>query len=149
VKAGTKWILAIVGLLAANMIAMVVLATAARIGHSEVIPDYYEQATHYDDALAQLETNRQLGWRVAATIERGELEVAVADRAGAPIGDATVRASGLPRAHASERFDRALDVRGDGRYAGAIDAYAGVHDVTVVVERGGATYVEHAVVVAR
>ena len=40
----TKWILAIVGLLVGNVLAMVALAVAANVGKSEVIPSYYESA---------------------------------------------------------------------------------------------------------
>ena len=42
-SARTKWILAIVGLLVGNVIAMVVLAIAANVGGSKVIPAYYEE----------------------------------------------------------------------------------------------------------
>jgi hypothetical protein len=44
--AGKKWLLAIVGLLAANMIAMIVLTVIATNGASQVIPAYYNRAVH-------------------------------------------------------------------------------------------------------
>ena len=40
-KAGTKWIIAIVGLLAVNVLAAVILMVVANgSGHSQVLPDY-------------------------------------------------------------------------------------------------------------
>jgi nitrogen fixation protein FixH len=144
-----KWTTAIVGLLAGNVIAMVILATVARIGHSEVIPDYYEKATRYDDVMAQRTTNDRLGWHVVTSIVRGELEVVVRDRFDHPVEGATIRATGLARAHASEHFERILDGRGPGRYGALADDRAGVHDVTLVIERAGLRFVEAAVVDAR
>jgi hypothetical protein len=38
----TKWILAIVGLLAANVLAMVALAIAANVDRPQVDPTYYQ-----------------------------------------------------------------------------------------------------------
>lgn len=110
----TRWTLAIVGLLAGNVLAMTTLATVANVGHSEVIPDYYDQSTRYDDTMAAAAASRALGWRVEATLVDGSLSVAVHDGAGAPLAGATVRASGYPRAHAHERFDVPLVARGPG-----------------------------------
>jgi hypothetical protein len=43
--AGTKWLLAIVGLLAANVLAAVILIIAAHSsGQSKVLPDYQTEA---------------------------------------------------------------------------------------------------------
>jgi hypothetical protein len=38
----SKWLLAIAGLLVANVIAMVILAVVANVGGSRVIPSYYK-----------------------------------------------------------------------------------------------------------
>jgi len=46
-----KWTIAIAGLLGVNVVASVVLAMTASHGSSQVIPDYYERAVHYDDAI--------------------------------------------------------------------------------------------------
>ena len=148
-SASTKWITAIVGLLAANVIAMVILATVANVGHSEVIPDYYAKAAHYDDEMAQAVVNQRLAWRVDARIIGGELAVEVHDAAGRPIDGARLVVSGAPRTHAASRFELAPLPREAGRYTVAADDYPGVHDLTIVVERGGDRFVARAVVDAR
>jgi nitrogen fixation protein FixH len=148
-SARAKWIVAIVGLLAGNVLAMVILATVASVGHSEVIPDYYNQGVHYDDAIAQGEANRALGWRVDATLTGGELVVVVHDAKGAPIDGAVVRTTGYPRAHAAERIDVALVAGGAGSYRARADHAPGIHDLAITIERGGARYLQHVVVDAR
>ena len=40
----TKWVLAIVGLLVANVLAMVTLAVAANVDKPQIIPSYYESS---------------------------------------------------------------------------------------------------------
>ncbi|MEO8699456.1 MAG: hypothetical protein ABI867_05405 [Kofleriaceae bacterium] len=42
-KPRTRWVLAIVGLLAMNVLAMVVLAVLAHTGESTVVPAYLER----------------------------------------------------------------------------------------------------------
>ena len=42
-SARTQWTIAIVGLLVANVVAMVVLAVTANVGASKVIPSYYQE----------------------------------------------------------------------------------------------------------
>jgi hypothetical protein len=126
-SSATRWIVAIVGLLTANLLAMAILIGAAQAGRSRVIPDYYRRATHHDDAIAQAATNRALGWRVTARWDDG-IAVEVADRDGTPLRDARVHVT------SQARTDRQV---------------GGIHDVTIVVEKGGARYVEHTTVDAR
>lgn len=144
-----RWIIAIVGLLAANMTAMIILAVVANVGHSEVIPDYYARASHYDDAMAQARTNVALGWAISSTIVGGELEVVIVDRAGAPIAHAAVRTETYPRARAAQRRTTTLVDMGGGHYRAAIDADPGIHDVAITVDARAAHYATEAVVVAR
>ena len=147
--AGTKWVTAIGVLLGGNVIAMVVLALVANIGHSEVIPEYYDQAVHYDDALDQGARNHALGWHAELSIVAGQLEVTLRDGRGALLAGAAVSAAGYPRAHASERIMRALTPTGPGRYRGVFDDQLGVHDVTLTVERGHDRYTQQLAVEAR
>lgn len=144
----TRWIVAIVALLGGNVIAMVILAFVAHVGQSEVIPNYYEQATHYDDTLRAAEVSRALGWHVDATLTNGALEVTVRDASGAPLTNARVRASGYPRARAHERIDVALTAGAEGRYGGLADRTLGLHDLSIVVERDGKTFSQHVLVEA-
>ena len=144
----TRWIVAILVLLGGNMAAMIILAIVANIGHSEVIPNYYEQSTHYDDTLRAAEASRALGWNVKATLSDGALHVTVSDAAGAPITGARVRASGYPRARAQERIDVVLPAAPAGGYLGLADHTLGLHDLAITVERDGKTFAQHVLVEA-
>jgi nitrogen fixation protein FixH len=144
-----RWVLAIVVLLAGNLVAMVILATVASVGHSEVIPDYYQQAAHYDDTLAEASASRALGWRVDATLIDGELAIFVRDASGAPLSEAQVRVTGYPRARAQDRFDVQLIAAGAGAYRGRGDRTPGLHDLVIAVDRAGKRYVRRLLVDAR
>lgn len=144
----TRWIVAILVLLGGNVGAMITLAIVANVGHSEVIPNYYEQSTHYDDTLHAAEVSRALGWHVHATLSDGSLEVTVRDAAGAPLVDARVRASGYPRAHSYEVIDVALTAIAAGSYRGVADRTLGLHDLAITVERDGKTFSQRVVVEA-
>lgn len=125
--AATKWIVAIVGLLVANLIAMVVLVSAARTNSSQVIPAYYERAVKYDDAIDQAAKNRELGWTVSARWD-GRFVADVRDREGRPLADARIA------------IDSAARTPGQTR---------GLHDLTITVERGGDRFVQRATVEAQ
>ncbi len=84
-----KWLLAIAGLLVANVIAMMALAVAANHGGAQVIPDYYAKATHYDDELDSSSRSQALGWRVEVTVAGDVIDATVVDASGAPITGAT------------------------------------------------------------
>ena len=143
-----RWIVAILALLGGNVVAMVILAVVAHVGHSEVIPNYYEQSTHYDDTQRAAEASRALGWSVKATLADGALQVSVRDAAGAPLTGARVRASGYPRARAHERIDVSLTAGGEGSYRGLADRTLGLHDLAITVERDGKTFAQHVLVEA-
>ena len=119
----TKWIVAIVGLLAGNMIAMGVLIAASHNGGSQVIPQYYEKAVHYDDQIDQAKRNERIGWTIGAAVQGDALVVT-----GAPAG-AAIHITGYPRAHA----DRTFAVAGDRV---PLPAH-GILDLTIAVDRGG------------
>src|ERR1043165_7124993 len=115
-----KWLLAIAGLLVANVIAMVTLAVAANRGGAQIIPDYYTKATHYDDELDSSSRSRALGWRIEIAVAGGVIDATLVDASGAPITGATVRITGYQRAHASEVVDVALSATTEGHYRGAM-----------------------------
>jgi len=147
--ASFKWILAIVGLLVANMIAMVILAVVANNGTNQVIPDYYAKATHYDDEMARSAASQALGWQVVVAITHDAIDVAVSDAAGKPLEGAEVRVAGYQRAHAADLLDQVLASAGAGHYRAASPERAGWYDLTVLVTSGGAHYSQHVVVEAR
>jgi nitrogen fixation protein FixH len=149
-SAATKWTIAIVGLLAGNLIAMVVLMTVARSGASEVIPNYYDRGANYDREIDAAARSRDLGWSAEVTLVGSTLAVHVRDRAGFPVDAARVQVTGYPRAHAAEVFDAALAAGESGMYRAALPGPAiGVHDVTVVIERAGSRFTTTAAVEAR
>ncbi len=147
--ASVKWIVAIVGLLGGNVVAMVVLAVLANNGTNQVIPDYYAKAAHYDDEMARSSASQALGWHVVVAISNGAIDVAVSDAAGKPLDGAEVRVTGYQRAHASDRLDQVLAIAGPGHYRAASPARAGWYDVTALVTSGDAHYTQHVVVEAR
>jgi nitrogen fixation protein FixH len=143
-----KWLLAIVGLLAANLVAMVVLAVSANRGRAQVIPDYYTRATHYDDELARSEASRALGWRVEIAARGLAIDARVSDAAGRPLDGARVRLTGYHRAHAAEPVALDLVAAAAGHHLGALPV-PGAYDLVASVEAGGAHYTQRVVVEAR
>ncbi len=138
-NASAKWTIAIVGLLAGNVSAQVALAMVANAGKSQVIPDYYDHAAHYDDAIDEAAHSAKLGWRVTAAIVDGSAEVRAANADGTPLEGAVVRVTGYPRAHADRTFDLSLAATAAiGTYRARVqDAAEGRYDLRVVVERKG------------
>jgi nitrogen fixation protein FixH len=147
--ASSKWILAIVGLLAANVIAMVILAVIANNGTNQVIPDYYAKAAHYDDEMARSSVSQALGWHVVVVIAGGSIDVIASDAAGQPLEGAQVRVTGYQRAHAADPLDQVLATAGPGHYRAASHARPGQYDLTALVTSGTARYTRHVVVEVR
>jgi nitrogen fixation protein FixH len=143
------WTVAIVALLAANMIAMITLAVIAHRGGAQVIPDYYARAVHYDDELARSATSHALGWNVEVVVVGGTIDATVSDASGAPIDGAAVRITGYQRAHASDVVDVVLASASAGRYRGAIRDQRGWYDLEASVAADGARYTQHVVIEAR
>lgn len=147
-NATVRWILVIVGFLVANALAMAFLVVASSTSRAQVIPDYYDRGTHHDEAMAQAERSRALGWQTSIAIAGGELVVDVRDEAGQPLDAARVQVTGYPRAHAARTFTTELAALGAGRYR-APHAGLGVHDVVILVERAGRRFTSPVMVEAR
>lgn len=144
-----RWILAIVGLLAGNVAAMVILMVSAHADKAQIIPDYYEQAAHYDDVMAQDQKSSALAWQTQAKLDGGQLSIDVRDARGEPLTGAKVSVEGFHRAHAAERFALDLAATAPGSYRGSQTLRAGLHDLVVRVQRGDAVFVERLAVEAR
>jgi nitrogen fixation protein FixH len=144
-----KWLLAITGLLAANVVAMGILAVVACHDGAQVIPDYYARAAHYDDELASSSRSQALGWHVEVSVAGDAIDATVIDAAGAPIDGAEVRVTGYQRAHASDAVDVLLAARGAGHYRGALPGRRGSYDLVARVDARGAHYTRRLVVEAR
>lgn len=137
-SAATRWTIAIVSLLAGNVIAMLVLMGVAHSGGSEVIPNYYDRAVQYDTEIDDATSSLALAWSADVSLGRSMIEVQVRDRAGLPLDGARVRVTGYSRGHGDRHIDAVLALVGNGVYRAALRMPAvGVHDLKVVVERAG------------
>lgn len=144
-----RWLLAIAGLLGANVVAMAILAVVASHGGAQVIPDYYARAAHYDDELASSSRSQALGWRVGVSVAGHAIDATVVDAAGTPIDGATVRITGYHRAHASDVVDIVLAATAAGHYRGTMPERRGWYDLVARVDARGARYTRRVVVEAR
>jgi nitrogen fixation protein FixH len=141
---GWPWPLAIVALLvagAASNIAFMVVASGD--ASFAVEPDYYRKALDWDRTMAQEAANAALGWSVSVDFERGagpgetRLVARVADRAGEPVGGATVAVQAFASARARQVFESALEPASAGVYTGSVpSARPGLWEVRVRVHRG-------------
>jgi nitrogen fixation protein FixH len=149
INPGLRWILIVVGLLAGNVIAVVVLITAAGPADADrVLPDYYERAAHFDDEIAADEASAALGWKVDATIAGGMLEIRMVDAHGAPLAGVHVEVRGYHCAHAGEPVTLAPVEAAPGVYRAPLAAIPGVWELTVRSAQGHASHVARIEVVA-
>lgn len=139
-KASTRWILIIVGLLVGNLAMMGVLVAASSSNRPEIIPAYYDRAVAYDRELDDAERSRHLGWHANATLAADGVSVEVRDRAGARISDAKVSVVGFQRAYANDGLDLALVATGDS-YRARRALRPGIYDLQIRVERAGVEFV--------
>lgn len=141
-SAAMRWGLIVVGLLVGNVIAMVVLAMMAHSEPPQVVANYYERAAHFDDTMAAQAASRALGWRATVTVAHDGVMVVLVDRAGAPISDAHVVASGAARAGYGDHYELVLVASGPGHYRASYAARLGMHDLVVRADRGADHFVE-------
>jgi len=146
-SAKTKWVVAIVGLLVGNVLAMMVLIVAAHTGGSRVLPSYYDQAVHYDDRIDEDARDRQLAWQVDVRIERGIVSVTARDASGRPVAGARVSVDGVERARARSITGALAETRA-GEYRAELGG-AGWIDLVIAVERGGDRFVRRLAIEAR
>lgn len=145
-NAASKWILAIVGLLAANLVAMGLLIAAARSDRARVLPDYYERAVRYDQTIEQAAVSARLGWQVEARLGADSLTVTVRDRDGVLVRDARVDIEAMSRARGVVEVARAVPT--DAAYV-VRARWGGLYDVTIRVARGEDLYVAQQTLEAR
>ena len=145
-----QWVLAIVGLLGGNALAMVLLLVSARSGGgAQVIPNYYERAARFDDTLDQAARNRALGWKIAVAIEGDTVTIDARGSTGAPLAGARVRVAGHHRSQVAHGFELEAAAIVPGRHRAVVPGPIGHHDLTIAVEHGGARFVESATVDVR
>jgi nitrogen fixation protein FixH len=142
-SAATRWIAIIVGLLIGNALAVFVLIGVSSGETSRrVLPDYYQRAASWDDTMAEAQASVDLGWRADVQVHGRELTVVLVDRAGAPVTDAAVELTAVPRG----RVDATVTVIGvavaPGVYRVALTGdRIGLHDVALRAVRGGERFV--------
>ncbi len=145
---GLKWIVAVIGLLVANILAMTVLIGASHHDPSRVIDNYYDKAVHYDDRIDQEARNRELAWRVHVSLEHGVAIVTADDARGQPLLGARVRVDGVERAESARTLGGELIATRAGEYRGQLGG-AGWIDLSVTIDRRGERYVRRLAVEAR
>jgi nitrogen fixation protein FixH len=120
-RAALTWGAIIIGILGASFtVAMVMLYVSSTDPSFAVEPDYYDKAIHWDDHATQRQTNTELGWRI--TLGQGPggapgqrtLTAILTDRAGDPIGDATVGVVAFHNARAADRSGFPMTTTGGG-----------------------------------
>lgn len=126
---------------------VVVYVLANRPDSLAIEPDYYRKAVAWDSTRALEARSRALGWRLTASLAAPSgatalFEASLADRSGAPLSGARVRAEAFAIARADERLDTALVETVPGRYALALPvARAEWHEVRLSAERAGNRFV--------
>lgn len=141
---GLIWPAMIVGLLVMNATIVATTVYFAVTDRSAAIePDYYARALRFDETIAQRATNAGLGWTAAPSLVAGpsgqgvQLAVDLADRDGAALAGARVRAELFSNLRASQRQCISLTPRGAGRYAAPVRIdRSGIWQVRLRVERG-------------
>ncbi|MDX2130534.1 MAG: FixH family protein [Planctomycetota bacterium] len=127
-KPGQGWPIAIVGLLLGNMaIVGVTVYFAARTRTSDVVPDYYAKALHWDDTARQHAANRALGWTLDVSFASvddatSRVRLRLTDGAGDPIRAATIDLEAFHQADPGARHTITLVSRHDGTYEGVLES---------------------------
>lgn len=102
--------------------------------------DAYQKGIDYNDRLAVVERQEQLGWKasVEATIEAQKqvtLTLTLSDRLESPITSADVKAEFVRPVQAGHDLTVPLEDQGDGRYAAVVDLpLAGQWDVRLTAK---------------
>lgn len=113
-----------------------------------VEPDYYASAVRWDAHAAQQRENAALGWTVTLHVgpraDRAEARVvtlAVCDRTGLPILDASVTAVAFPHARATQRQSLVLRPTAPGDYASRLPVPAtGLWEFRIRLERNAQVF---------
>ena len=140
--------IAIVTVLALTVAANAFLIWAANERDASVVePDYYRKAVAWDSTRALESRSAALGWSAVAGIGAPEggaarVEIALADRAGAPLTGAHVRLEAIHNLEASRPVTGALPEVRPGVYAAALPFHrAGLWELRVDAERGADHFV--------
>ena len=145
---GRRWIAIVICLLAGNVLAGVALIFAAHHGASRVLPNYYEDGVHYNDAIDQDARNHALAWRVGVSIDHGIATVTAIDVHGQPLDHAKVHIDGIGRSDAGLKILADLVATAPGEYRARV-AGTGWVDVSVTIDHGDDRYAHRVAIEAR
>jgi nitrogen fixation protein FixH len=144
-RAAKLWPIAIVGMLAVNVIATGVLMWAANDDEANAIePDYYRKAVAWDSTVAARDRGAALGWTMDVTLgPLGEdggatVTVALADSTASPLEHAAVTLEAIHSAHARHPLHATLVPAAPGRYRARLPLrWAGRWELRLEIARDG------------
>jgi nitrogen fixation protein FixH len=142
-SAATRWIAIVVGLLIGNAVAVAILIkVSGGDTRHRVLPDYYQRAADWDATMHEAQASADLGWRADLAVRGRELTVTVVDRGGAPVTDAAVELTAVPRGRVDATVTAIGVAVAPGVYRVALTGHrGGLHDVALRVVRGGERFV--------
>lgn len=142
-SAATRWICIIVGLLIGNAISVAILiGVSSGDTRHRVLPDYYQRAANWDATMSEAQASVDLGWRADLAVSGRELTLIVIDRSGAPVTDATVELTAVPRGRVDATVKAVAVAVAPGVYRVAVGGHrSGLHDIALRVVRGDQRFV--------
>jgi nitrogen fixation protein FixH len=142
-----RWILIVLALLIGNVIGVGVLIVKAGSATPRVLPDYYRRAAAFDRTMAEARASAALGWDAAPVVRGDDVDLRLADRAGAPVVGADVSITIDPRGRADRTITATLVETEPGRYRGTIAAGTpGLYLVATTATRGDARFTASATI---
>lgn len=139
------WPALVIGLLAGQVVLVLVMAYLAVSDHSFAVePDYYRQALRWNSEISQQQANRRLGWSVlvevaeqADVLQQRDVRCVITDRAGQPVEDARVEVVAFPHVRGNERQVLRLTGLEAGRYGATVRmAQGGLWEFRITASRG-------------
>jgi nitrogen fixation protein FixH len=144
-RAGLRWALVPVGLLASSTLGVVWMAAiATRDPNFALERDYYQKAIHWDQTQAQAASNQRLGYQFVlpprVTLDKlgkGSLELKIFDRSGQPLAGARVTAEAFPNAYSDDISRLSFSERAPGIYTAPITAqHGGLWEFRISLDSG-------------
>ncbi len=148
---GRFWPWAVAGLLCVTVVKYaLVLAMIAGDPSMAIEENYYQKAIAWDETRVEQAASDALGWSARITIGpasglpgRGEVFIALLDRAGAPIVDAEVTARVFHQARAARPFEETVRAGAVGTLRIIVpSAIRGLWQVELLATRGPHRFVE-------
>lgn len=147
------WPALVIGLLAGQIVLVLVMAYLAVSDHSFAVePDYYRKALRWNSEISQQQANRRLGWTMhievseqADLMQQRDVRCAITDPAGLPVAGAHVEIVAFPHVRGNERQELMLSEPEAGRYGATVRmSQGGLWEFRITAQRGAdlVTHVE-------